>query len=45
MTIIVGGFYLVLNDKSAAGITAVVAGVAGIVTSFVVGRRSGTPKN
>lgn len=40
MTIILGGFYLVLHDKSPEGITAVVAAVAAIVTAFVDGRRN-----
>ena len=40
MTIILGGFYLVLHDKSPEGITAVVATVAAIVTVFIYGRRN-----
>jgi uncharacterized membrane protein len=43
MTIILGGFYLVLHDKSAAGITAVLATLAGIVGAFIYGRRQ-SPK-
>lgn len=40
MTIILGGFYLVLHDKSPEGITVVVATVAAIVTAFIYGRRN-----
>jgi uncharacterized membrane protein len=44
MTIILGGFYLVLRGKSPEGITAVVATVAAIVTAFVYVRRHQPPK-
>ena len=40
MTIILGGFYLVQQDKSPEGITAVVAAVAAIVAAFIYGRRN-----
>lgn len=40
MTIILGGFYLVLHDKRPEGIAAVVATVAAIVTAFIYVRRN-----
>lgn len=45
MTIVVGGFYLILHDKSLAGITALVSAVAGVVIAFIYGRRSGQNKD
>lgn len=40
MTIILGGFYLVLHDKSPEGITAVVGTVGAIVAAFIYRRRN-----